>query len=321
MEKIEHGPLLKYHILVLIAQYGSATRVAEVLSLTQPTVTFHMKSLEAYYGVPLFEYAGRRTILTDAGRALLTYAERMLTYFQEAERVVKEYRETMKGRLYIGASAVPGTYILPAWMAFQHGMHSGVQIITNVMPAPFIIEQILERTLDLGLIAEETYQPLKVNHALLRMPVCTDNLVLVYHPSLQFVQNIKKKSNITKEDLSRLPFVLHNHTSSTRQFINRWAETLKIDIHVLFELPSAEAVKQAVFSGVGVAILSEIAVRQELMNGMLETLPLPEEGRSLLIRDISLLYHKERYQSPLFEYIKNALLTWIPTFCEIHGSA
>lgn len=321
MEKLEYGPLLKYKILMLISQYGQATRVAETLGLTQPTVTFHMKSLETYYGVPLFEYSGRRIILTDAGQALLSYAERMLTYFQEADRVVKEYRNTMKGSLRIGASAVPGTYILPAWMAFQHHKYAEVQMLTSIMPTPFIIEQILERTLDIGLISEETYQPLKVNHALFRTPVCTDKLVLVYHPSLRIVQKIKQEGLVTKEALSHIPFVLHSYPSSTRQFVNRWAETVGIDLHLLFELPSAEAVKQAVYTGIGAAILSEIAVRQELMNGMLEILPLPEESASLLIRNIALLYHRERYESPLFQYIKQSLLSWIPPFCQVHQSS
>ncbi|MBE3593952.1 MAG: LysR family transcriptional regulator [Candidatus Carbobacillus altaicus] len=316
MEKIEHGPLLKYHILVLIAQYGNATRVAEVLGLTQPTVTFHMKSLETYYGVPLFEHFGRRTILTDAGKALLIYAERILTYVQEADRVLKEYRETIKGNLRIGASAVPATYLLPAWIAFHYRMLPEVHIATNIMATPFIVEQLLERTLDLGIIAEETYEPLSVNHALERVPVCTDRLVLVYHPSLHLTQKIVAQKEMTKEALSRLPFVLHSQTSSTRQYINRWATTLGIELHVLFELPSAEAVKQAVVSGVGAAILSEMAVRQELTSGMLKTLPLPAEGTSLLVRDISLLYHRERYQSPLFDYVRRSLLTWVPNFCE-----
>lgn len=309
-ERLEHRPLLKYEILLLIAKHGSASRVAKVLGLTQPTVTFHMKSLESSYGIALFDTVGRRITLTDAGKALLVYAERMVTYMMEAERVMDEYRSTMKGRLLVGASAVPATYLLPAWLAFHYQMHPDAHLDIQIMAAPLIEQHLEDRTLDLGMIAEEMHDPNRFKRSLERWHICTDKLVLVLHPSSELAAN---RQTVDEEQLERFPLVLHSPSSSTRKLIDTWTRSSGLELNILFELPSAEAVKQAVLSGIGAAILSEMAVRQELASGLLVSRPLPG---FTLFRDIVLLYHRERYPSPLFEYVKRSIIEWAPQFCK-----
>lgn len=105
--------LLKLEIVVLIKKYKKLTIVAEKLGVKQPTITFHIKSLEEELGVSLFELHSGRYFLTEAGEALHHYACKIDALMKEARRVTQEFKDFHKGAITIGASYVPATYLLP----------------------------------------------------------------------------------------------------------------------------------------------------------------------------------------------------------------
>lgn len=171
---------IKLDILVLLDQHQKITAVAEALGVKQPTVTFHMKSLEEQYGVPLFEVYGGKYKLTNSGKALLHYARKIRALGLEAGRVMAEQRSPARGSFHIGASYVAGTYLLPAWIHKFCQLYPDVEVKLTIRTAPVIRQMLSERQIDLGFIAAQ-----QTDHAdgLRREVICEDRLVAAFSAS------------------------------------------------------------------------------------------------------------------------------------------
>lgn len=258
---------MKLRIVELIDQHHNMTSVAELLGIKQPTVTFHMKSLEEEMGVKLFEARNGKTFLTDAGQALLHYAVKINALAGESRRVVREYDSLYRGTLHIGASYVPATYLLPRILNDFAAEFPGIRISLSVKPAFVIREMLARHQIDLGIISSEPF----TGGNLLAEPLCTDDLVLVCaaaHPLAQ-VEGLKP------EQIVHTPFVLHGTDSSTRKLTDQWIERHDLRLRSTMELDSLEAIKQLVLLGRHVAFLSRMAVRWEQEQGWLQMLPIP----------------------------------------------
>ncbi|WP_020618093.1 LysR family transcriptional regulator [Paenibacillus daejeonensis] len=172
---------IKLDILVLLDRHKKITAVAGALGVKQPTVTFHMKSLEEQYGVPLFEMYGGKYELTRAGKALLHYARQIRSLGLEAGRVMAEQRTPERGTFHIGASYVAGTYLLPAWIHHFHETYPQVEVRLTIRTAPVIRQLLAERRIDLGFIAAQQAEA----DELYCEPLCEDRMVVAFaadHP-------------------------------------------------------------------------------------------------------------------------------------------
>lgn len=280
--------LTKFKIVELIAQHNKITLVAELLGLKQPTVTFHMKNLEKEFGVQLFESRASKTYLTEAGEALRHYAQKINVLAQDAERVVKEFNKLERGTIRIGASYVPGTYILPALLSSFTHLYPQIIISLVVKASPVIKDMLMNHEIDIGIMSTEPFQlPPLVNEIL-----CEDELVVIFAPNHQLAQY----DELSPALLVKTPFILHGLESSTRQLTDKWAvaHTLKLNAHL--ELDSVEAIKQSVMLGNSAAFISKLAVNKEVELGELECRPIPH---NLFKRYVYLSYNQERRQSAL----------------------
>jgi len=113
--------LTRLRTLVMVAQSGSISKAALDLHLTQPAVTKHIQSLEEYYGKSLIDRSAREAVLTEEGRLLYRYVLEVLRLMNEAETALAKMSKTVQGSLRIGASSIPGQYILP--LALGDGRH------------------------------------------------------------------------------------------------------------------------------------------------------------------------------------------------------
>ncbi|MFS0726880.1 LysR substrate-binding domain-containing protein [Paenibacillus sp. 1P07SE] len=172
---------IKLDILVLLDKHKKITAVAGALGVKQPTITFHMKSLEEQYGVPLFEMNGGKYELTRAGKALLHYARQIRSLGLEAGRVMAEQRSPDRGTFHIGASYVAGTYLLPAWIHRFRETYPEVEVRLTIRTAPVIRQLLAERRIDLGFISAQHTE----GDSLHCEPLCADRLVVAFaadHP-------------------------------------------------------------------------------------------------------------------------------------------
>lgn len=270
--------LMKLRIVELIDRHHNMTLVAEILGIKQPTVTFHMKSLEEEMKVKLFESRSGKTFLTEAGQALLHYAVKMNALAQESKRVVREYDSLYRGTLHIGASYVPATYLLPRILNAYTREFPGIRISLSVKPSPVIREMLSRHQLDLGIISSEPF----TEQSLLAEALCSDNLVLVCaaaHP-------LSQSDTLDPEQIARTPFALHGADSSTRQLTDQWARRHGVRLRSTVELDSLEAIKQLVLLGHHISFISRMAVRREREQGWLHTLPIPGHRASRYIYSV-----------------------------------
>lgn len=278
--------LSKLTIIVLIAKYKKVTDVAKAMGIKQPTVTFHMKSLEEEFGVQLFEMRTGKVLLTDAGTALLHYASKIQALSQETYRVLGEYRNMGKGSLKIGASYVPGTYILPELISQFSEDYPGIKFQLLIKPAPAIRSMLLDHSIDVGFISSQPFDDIE----LYQQHICDDELVVVLAPS----HPLASHAALDPDMIARESFIFHGTDSTTRQMTEQWAAKYNIELQVSMELDSLEAIKRAVMLGKGISFISRIAVEDDVSRGSLTILPLPDSRNN---RSIYVCYHRERWLS------------------------
>ncbi|MGF7050217.1 DNA-binding transcriptional LysR family regulator [Paenibacillus sp. DS2015] len=296
--------LLKLKIVELLEKHKKITAVANVLELKQPTITYHMKRLEQDMGVKLFESRGDKTFLTAPGRALLHYASRINKLAQEAERVVKEYGSLARGKLTIGASYVPATYVLPEVLSDFSKANSGIELSVLVKPAPIIKEKLWNHEIDLGIISSEPFEKSFLStHSL-----CEDELVVIFSPD----HHLASYEELNPGLIATANFVLHGKESSTREMTTRWLNNHQVGLVGPIELDSIEAIKQTVQQGGHIAFISGLAVQEEVKQGRLLMRQVPHANFE---RSIHCCYNKDRYDSRLTEKFIDTLHSSFKNSC------
>ncbi|WP_128895685.1 LysR family transcriptional regulator [Longirhabdus pacifica] len=276
--------LIKLQIVVFIHRYQKITTVAEALGVKQPTVTFHMQSLEKEYGVKLFDQRAGKVMLTDAGQSLLHYATRITALAKQSERMMDEHRSPELGKLHIGASYVPGTYILPQLISQFAVLYPKVTITLTIKPASIIKEMLHEHSIDIGFISAQPAEQPDLQTTL----VCNDPLVVAFavdHPFHRFNQ-LPDPHVIAAE-----PFIVHDNSSTTRQMTMQWSSLNDVTLQHQIEFDSLEAIKRAVHMNLGITFISRIAVDEEQSLGLLDYLPFPSHH---MARNIYACYHEDR---------------------------
>ncbi|MCR8635297.1 LysR family transcriptional regulator [Paenibacillus radicis (ex Xue et al. 2023)] len=293
--------LMKLRIVELLEQHKKITAVADALGLKQPTVTFHMKSLEQELGVKLFETRSGKIYLTEAGRALYHYSIKINSLAHEAQRVVKEFDQLGRGTLKIGASYVPGTYILPRIISSFTKLYPRINLTLVVKTAPVIKDLLLNHDIDLGVVSCEPFElpPLSAE------TFCEDEMVLVFSP----LHKLASCAQLAPEQLLNIPFILHSPESSTRQMTMKWEQSNRIELNGQLEMDSLEAIKQVVMLGEGISFVSRLAVNKEVARGELECRPIPQNVHK---RYVYSTYNLDRSPSALMDSFVEHLQKSIP---------
>lgn len=258
--------LLKLEIVVLIKKYKKLTIVAEKLGVKQPTITFHIKSLEEELGVSLFELRSGRYFLTEAGEALHHYACKIDALMKEARRVTQEFKDFHKGAITIGASYVPATYLLPEIIYQFQCEFPNIKITLMVKTAPEIRTMLQNHEIDLGVISAAPF-----DESLLKQTnVMPDTLVLAFSKEHHF----SKKENVSLQDIEKERILLHRNPSTTRDLLTKWMLAHNITFQSEIELDSLETMKQILKYGNGVAFISKLAIEQEVQRNELRYIPI-----------------------------------------------
>lgn len=256
------------HIFYTVADRGSFSAAAQALHMTQPAVTMQVQSLEDYFGTKLLLRSTKRIELTDAGRALIPYAQKSIELIRDTDQAMATFTKQLKGKLQLGSSLTIGEYILPRLLGPFGQEYPHIAISMKVTNTTQIIEEILSHQLNFGLIEAP------VNHPDMHIePVMKDELVLVApkgHP-------LTGKASITIEEAMEYPFVLREQGSGTRLVMEEQLRLQSIDpanMKIVMELGSTGAVKSAVEAGFGLSVISSSAIKHELTLGLIQVIPL-----------------------------------------------
>ena len=285
-------------IFVEVYQRCSITRAAEALHLAQPSVSLAVKELEDYYGIRLFDRLGRRICPTEGASMFYGYALHIVSLFDELELHMKN-RDAL-GTLSVGTSITIGTHILPQLIRAFDTVCPGVRVQAVVSNSAEIERNVLNNTIDLGLI--ET-QP--EHEELCSVPFLRDALAAVVAPS----HPLACRSQTTLEELARYPFLMRERGSAGREILDACFSAQQLTVHPILESSSTQAIVSAVAEELGVAVLPELLVERDVRDGLIRVLPLSPP----LKRELNIIHHKSKYLTP------NMCAFW--ELCLQYGSA
>ncbi len=243
-----------------VADLTSFSLAAQRLKLSQPSVSYQVKELEETLGLPLLDRLGKRVKLTEAGAVLYAYARRMLDVLDEATVAIEEMRGIKRGTLRVGASTTVGIYLLPAALGGFKKLHPGLVISLEIGTRERVQEQVLRNELDLAVVGPALKDP-----DLAIIPFLSDELVVVAPAG----HALSGKRGLTLKDLARQPFIMREASSGSRWSLEKAARKAGAKLSVAMELGSNGAIKHAVESGLGLAVISRYATALEFSSGRL----------------------------------------------------
>ncbi|WP_320666529.1 LysR family transcriptional regulator [Prochlorococcus sp. MIT 1307] len=294
-------------ILRAIVKEGSFKKAADSLYVTQPAVSLQIQNLEKQLEVCLFDRGGRKAQLTEAGKVLVNYCESILNQCQEACRAIEDLQQLKGGSLVIGASQTTGTYLMPRMLGLFRQKYPEVAVQLQVHSTRRTGWSVANGQIDLAVIGGEL--PTELNELLDVKPYATDELALV----LPMKHPLAKSNELNKEDLYRLDFVTLDAQSTTRKVLDQLLASAGLDVQRLrieMELNSLEAIKNAVQSGLGAALLPVVSIEREIAAGTLhKPLVVDLEVR----RELKLIRHPARYCSRAADAFLNEILPLFST--------
>ncbi len=284
--------LRQLEIFVKVAELGSFSRAAEALGLTQPTVSEHIRTLESELGVRLLDRLGRGAAVTRAGELLVSYAARMLALAREARQALDSFQGRMSGALLVGASTIPGEYVLPPLIGRFKEKFPEISITLLIGDTQAVLGWVVEGRAEIGVVGARL-----PHRAVEYRELMPDEEVLVVpagHPW-------HGRKQVSLEELASEPLLIRERGSGTRAALEAALEAAGLGLdtfRIVGEMGSTQAIKQAVKAGVGISVLSRRAVEEECRHGILWCLGVKDLQ---VTRAFHVVTHKDRSRSPLAE--------------------
>jgi DNA-binding transcriptional LysR family regulator len=259
--------LVQLEHFLAVAEERTFTRAAERVFRTQPALSQSIKKLETELGAPLFMRDNGDVSLTEAGKLLEHYAQRMLKLRDEAARSIAQLQNLEIGTLSIAAHESAALYLLPNAILHFLQLFPDVKVSVKRARLDEIPRMVLNREIQLGFLKDApAFQELE------SIDVHADRMALIASPK----HRLAERTGVTVTDLDGVPFVVHHLCSSTEEFVLRLFRQNGIQCHVVAELWSFENIKSFVLENVGLAIVPRITVMEELRTGSLVEIGLPE---------------------------------------------
>ena len=271
--------LSQLEVFLSVAHEGRFSRAAEKLHRTQSAVSQTIHKLEQELGEALFDRSSRDGTLTDAGRVLQEYAERLLNLREGARAALAELRELQKGKLVIAANEFTSLYLLPVLAEFRR-LHPMIKVTVQRTLGSRIPDDVLHHKCEFGVLTYDPVEPL-LNSTV----VYLDELIFVVPPR----HPLAGEKQVSIRQLGAEPFVAHNVPSPYRDKVIEAFARHKTPLHMQIELPTLQSIKRFVAMGNGVAFLPEISVENELARGELVRIGVRELR---LHRKLRLIYRK-----------------------------
>jgi DNA-binding transcriptional LysR family regulator len=261
--------LQQMEALICIVDERTFSGAARKMFLTQPSLTKHIKNVEEILGARILNRRNRGITLTAEGKILYEYAKRILKLREEAKEKIQRVRENESGNIFICASTIPATYLLPRVLSDFRKAHPDIRFYLQSADSDEVIEMIAGNRGEVGFVGKDPRSSRLHAQALWK-----DRLALAVPAGHPFV----KKGPVTLAELSREPFIIRERGSATREIFEACLRDQKrlslAGFNVISEVGSSEAVKEAVLAGLGVSVLSIHAIAREIERGEISEVPI-----------------------------------------------
>lgn len=287
--------LQQMEALYRLVETGSFTRASERMHVTQPSLTKLIQNLENLVNARLVNRKNRGISLTREGQILYDYTKKVFRLRDDAGERLQRAQEQPTGPIYLCASSIPATYIIPRMLTHLRNAQPPIHIHVQSHDSDDAIRIILSDQAEIGIVGKHPAE-----RKLYAEPVWKDRLVLAVrsdHPWTSL-------PCITVDKLIKEPFLIRERGSGTREVLESYLQrnlgTSLSHFQIVGELGSSEAIKEAIVAGAGVSILSSHAIRREREQGILTPVPVMDcdiERSFYLIyrKNFPLLSHHQRF--------------------------
>ncbi len=274
-------------IFTRVAEEKNFTRAAESVYLSQSTISTHISNLEKQVGHKLFDRIGKEAVMTRFGEKLYPYAKEMLALQEKALWELKEIQE-VDAVLKIAASTVPAQYIVPELISQLSGKYHGMKFTVDSSDSRGVSEMLIKGEADIGILGNQ-YISDKLDY----IPIYDEKLILAVPPDYDL------PSTLSIKEITKFPFLFRKTGSGTQEVIAKTLHKAHLDISklkVVGYFDSVQTIKQCIKEGLGVSIISELAVTDYVRQNLIKSIDIKEFTDK---RTFYLAYNKGRTLSPL----------------------
>jgi len=283
--------LHQLQVFLKVAELKSITKASEALHLSQPAVSIQLKNFQDQFDLRLTEVVGRQLHVTDFGKEIASAVSVILDQVNAINYKTESFRGQLSGKLKISVVST-GKYIIPYFLTDFVKMHPEITLELDVTNKSGVVKNLENNEVDFSLVS---LLPAKL--IVEKMELMKNKLYIITSGESQ-----SDEKTYTKKILEKLPLIFREEGSATRLVLEEFITKNNLDVKRKLELTSNEAVKQAVISGLGSAVIPLIGLKNELQNGDLRIIP----TKGFPIKSMwHLIWLKGKKFSPLAEaYIK-----------------
>jgi len=294
-----------HHLRVFASVFKnrSFSKASEELHLTQPTISNHIKALEDEFECKFFDRLGRTILPTKEAEVLYTHSMELIERTNNLREAIGLIKKDISGKLIIGASTIPGVYLLPGLMSEFRKKFPSISVQILISDSKGIVENISGHELLLGIVGAKLGDE-RIKYT----PFIEDELIVVSSPHLL------KNRVMTLQELLKFPMVLREEGSGTRKETEKFLANKGLsleNVNIAGVFGSTDAIKQAVKAGLGVSILSKFSVADELKYKILEEIKLTDIQMK---RRFYIVTHKKRTLPRLYETFLNYIIAGSKNF-------
>lgn len=281
--------LKQLRVFFFVAKHLNVTRAAEQLFVTQPAVTKQIDALERYCGLRLFSRSSHGLKLTEAGRLLFSYAERIMLLASEAEKAIVALRTHPGGVLRVGTTKTWAHSMVPSYVVQYQRLYPNVHIQLAVASSREVVDALATGKLDVAIVGRVEYDDRFEVISFPRREI--DELVVVVLPGHRFAD----RATVCLEEVAKEPLIMREEEgSSTRSVVLQRTGELGVELNTVVESASPQSIINFVKNGAGISILSRLLVADDLSSGELVGIPLDRGG---LWVQLDLLFLKLEYHA------------------------
>jgi LysR family transcriptional regulator, repressor for citA len=280
---------------ITAAEYGNFRRTAEILYISQPSVTVHIKQLEQELGIQLFERDGKRVKLTEAGRRYLVHAKKLIQVYQGGLEDIQSFSQGYSTKFSIAISPLIADTILPYVLKSYTNKHPEVEISVKIIESEDIEQAVLKEEVDIGLSCLNSRHPELISNLLYN-----DRVILVApHDG----RDSESAPPLDEEEVLTSNYLLtHNHPGYWDGLCH--AVKNKYPSVKMMKVSQVHITKRFIVEGLGVSFLPTSTVRRELLEGRLlevdcQTIHLPEANTYAIMK------YEHTKQKEFLEFISN----------------
>ncbi len=300
IDRFKNITLQQMEAVICLVEEGSFSRAAKRMLLTQPALTKNIKNAEDCLGSKVVQRSSLGVSMTPEGKILFDYARRVVKLRDEARERILALSKDTGGNIYLSASTIPATYILPRALSDFNKTNADIHIYIKTADSEEAMNMVLDNEVEMGVIGKKP-----LNKKLAAETLWKDRLALVASRNHAWC----KKKSVTLPELLNELLVIREKGSATRELFESCLKKSKsislAQFNICGELGSSEALKEAVIAGWGVSVISIHAVSRELSQGLLCEIPI--QGLTME-RNFYLIYRRQfdfrSFHKTFIHYIK-----------------